>query len=84
MITKGSLARYINPFARPRDSSRPGAGHRMGLNRDDIYLVVSDPYQMPRLTGVNALRDATWAWRCKVLVNGRKVIVEVNNLEKVE
>jgi len=81
MITKGSLARYINPFARPRDSSRPGAGHRMGLNRDDIYLVVSDPYQMPRPTGANALGSA---WRCKVLVNGRKVIVEVNNLEKVE
>ncbi len=77
MITKGSLARYTNPFARPRDSSRPGAGHRMGLARDDIYLVVSDPYQEQR-------RGIGSAWRCKVLVNGRKVIVEMNNLEEVE
>ena len=76
MITKGSLARYINPFAATRDSPRPGAGHRLGLNRDDIYLVVSDPY--PNRHTFNG------AWRCKVLVNGREVIVEMRNLEKVE
>lgn len=79
MITKGSLARYTNPFARPRGV--PGAGHRMGLARGDVYLVVSDPYQMSRPTGGRGLGSA---WRCKVLVNGRRVIVEMKNLEEVE
>ena len=78
MISKGSLARYINPFAAPRGSSRPGAGHRMSLARDDIYLVVSEPYITERR------RQARMGWACKVLVEGRPVIVQVNNLEKVE
>jgi len=52
----------------------------MGLARGDIYLVVSDPYLPKPMPG----EGPAGAWRCKVLVAGRKVIVEVKNLEKVE
>ena len=75
MISKGSLVRYINPHAAMRG---PPAKHRHGLCYNGVYLVTSEPYLTER-------REAARMGRgCKVLVDGRDVIVDVMNLEKVE
>ena len=75
MISKGSLVRYTNPHAATRGTP---AAHRHGLCYNGVYLVTSEP----------CMTERRGAWpdrgRCKVLVDGRDVIVDVMNLEKVE
>ena len=75
MISKGCLVRYTNPHAAMRGTP---AAHRHGLCYNGVYLVTSEPYMTER--------HGAWPARggCKVLVDGRDVIVDVMNLEKVE
>ena len=75
MISKGSLVRYTNPHAATRGTP---AAHRHGLCYNGVYLVTSEPYLTERR------QAARMGSGCKVLVDGRNVIVDVMNLEKVE
>ena len=75
MISKGCLVRYTNPHAAMRGTP---AAHRHGLCYNGVYLVTSEPYLNARREGARMGRG------CKVLVDGRDVIVDVMNLEKVE
>ncbi len=75
MISKGCLVRYTNPHAAMRGTP---AAHRHGLCYNGVYLVTSEPYMTERREA------ARMGGGCKVLVDGRDVIVDVMNLEKVE
>ena len=75
MISKGCLVRYTNPHAAMRGTP---AAHRHGLCYNGVYLVTSGPYMTERREA------ARMGWGCKVLVDGRDVVVDVVNLEKVE
>jgi len=76
MISKGSLVRYINPHAAQRGAEAALA--LFGLCYNGVYLTTSEPYITERR------RQARMGWACKVLVEGRPVIVDMKNLEEVE
>jgi len=76
MISKGCLVRYTNPHAAMRGSAHALA--HFGLCYNGVYLVTSEPYTTERREA------ARMGWGCKVLVDGRDVVVDVVNLEKVE